>query len=1355
MNLKKDMVSVIGGFAILSVMGCGGGGAVPAVVLAFVTNALGAATFGQNYASQVQVSGGTPPMVWQIASGALPPGITFCNAETGATCNLGGAPTEWNSAPYNVTIKVTDSANKTSQKAYSVPVSPAGGSLQMTPLALPDGTAGTPYSQPLTVSSGLPTYNWAISGNLPPGIVFCTGATIPICTINGTPTQAGVFPFTVTVSDSNNPAQSFQQNFTIQVAGVQRTLSVTVSGNGTVASSEATPKINCGSQCSALYDLGAAVTLTASPNAGEQFTGWSGDCSGVNPVAIVSMTNDMACTGAFTTRLFTGPAGSALNSNLPSLPMPVPVLSDLTDDNGQDGTGLITSRTRILVVFINSATIGEVNALLASINASVAGTIPPIQAVLITIPDGGDFVSLRQAISVLGSSPLVGLAVQDVAIGPTVATGPTGAKDPTITDHSSDQPAGKTPNVWLWDNPPSVNSETDGNWGLEAGRVPGMWNLNDFAARRNVNIRTGVLDAGFNDIDGDGFNDHPGEDTKNLTDWFPFPGSFVPGANVHAHGQHVAGIIGALFNNGRGIDGINPFAERHSPPDNHFVAVSLVPPVNADLISMISSIISDLSLTLDNWPDLRVLNLSLGYNWGPNTYDSTLQRSVIDPNTSGAAQQAALAHGLMVRKLAANHNQALLVTAAGNDSSPSTGYGAQILAKWASPFNWAALGPQAPDPASPATLVPPSDNILVVESLDAEVANTSGQHLQWIYTKSRFSNVGGMVSAPGGRILSTVGNNIDGNGDYETFDGTSMAAPFVSGLAGYLLNLDDTLTPTRIIAILRSVVNTRPAIVRGGELPLPAGVLGPAPQVDAFSAAMAIDLLRANDALQKALVDVDDGTADGNQRTIRNDSNTITGTYVAMGTADDRRGDGKVSMADFRALRDAVIEVLMDSPGGPTATQVSLDGPNTHFKEDLSFDGCVGQQAADPPHPGGLIPVPLNCGAAADETAYPRYDFNGDGSLGPDAVFFKTRTMTDLEVFQSLWPTGSDQATRNLTEDYQGAELDSLIPPTGGSADLEFRSGLTLGGANLYDEIRIGVGGRALKRKITTTSGRIMWTVPIASSVTFTVEGYKSGAKVKDLCASKSPPLAGLRHGEDMVISVIECNGPKITLASSWEARQDGGGITIPEQSSLTQITRCSPDMAVGEVCEATQYPASIYTTGSVSARLTRAGPNEWIFETTGTSSAVRPPTRPGANCGDGTTACLSYSTRSDYADVTLLFESQGLVSVLLECNGMGTTMVPAAPAPLGYASYSDYISRVPSGVPECSGGGILAGNPWNLNNSLSYQMNSDDGAWLVGNSVAHARIWVHNSLPENNYSFDGTSSTSMRIRIVVTDVAG
>jgi uncharacterized repeat protein (TIGR02543 family) len=87
-------------------------------------------------------------------------------------------------------------------------------------------------------------------------------------------------------------------NFTtLEALPTYYTLSVSKSGSGTVTSNPA--GISCGATCSANYNSGTSVTLTAAPDSGYTFAGWSGACTGTGSCT-VSMTSSKSVTATFT-----------------------------------------------------------------------------------------------------------------------------------------------------------------------------------------------------------------------------------------------------------------------------------------------------------------------------------------------------------------------------------------------------------------------------------------------------------------------------------------------------------------------------------------------------------------------------------------------------------------------------------------------------------------------------------------------------------------------------------------------------------------------------------------------------------------------------------------------------------------------------------------------------------------------------------------------------------------------------------------------------------------------------------------------------------------------------------------------
>lgn len=139
-------------------------------------------------------------------------------------------------------------------------------------------------ANPAAIASGGSSTLTATCNGSPTAYVWtggaCAGTTAASCTV----TPADTTSYTVT--GTNLGGAGTLASASVTVTPLSYSLTVVPAGSGTVTSSPA--GINCGATCSASFNSGSSVTLTAVATAGNTFSGWGGDCNG-QASCVVSM----------------------------------------------------------------------------------------------------------------------------------------------------------------------------------------------------------------------------------------------------------------------------------------------------------------------------------------------------------------------------------------------------------------------------------------------------------------------------------------------------------------------------------------------------------------------------------------------------------------------------------------------------------------------------------------------------------------------------------------------------------------------------------------------------------------------------------------------------------------------------------------------------------------------------------------------------------------------------------------------------------------------------------------------------------------------------------------------------------
>ncbi|MDE1163385.1 MAG: putative Ig domain-containing protein [Acidobacteriaceae bacterium] len=175
--------------------------------LAATTPTLTAGRVAAAYTYQFASSGGAAPLVWKLASGALPAGLTLS-----ASGLLSGMPTA--SGTFTFSVSVTDSATTPQTIQIFETLNIVAANLAITTATVPAGLTSQPYSVTLTSQYGTAPVTWALAAGsaLPAGLTLSSAGVI-----SGTPSTAGSTIFSVQATDSSTTPLKASATFTINI----------------------------------------------------------------------------------------------------------------------------------------------------------------------------------------------------------------------------------------------------------------------------------------------------------------------------------------------------------------------------------------------------------------------------------------------------------------------------------------------------------------------------------------------------------------------------------------------------------------------------------------------------------------------------------------------------------------------------------------------------------------------------------------------------------------------------------------------------------------------------------------------------------------------------------------------------------------------------------------------------------------------------------------------------------------------------------------------------------------------------------------------------------------------------------
>ncbi len=293
-------------------------------------------------------------------------------------------------------------------------------------------------------------------------------------------------------------------------------------------------------------------------------------------------------------------------------------------------------------------------------------------------------------------------------------------------------------------------------WGLQSNflNIEDAWQITTGSS----SIKVGIMDTGISSHE---------DLSQNLTSGYDFYNdNAVTTDDSDGHGTHVAGIVGATCNNGKGISGVC---------QNVKLVPLQVANENNDLD--VSSQVEAISYATNN--QISIINYSGG------SYTARPPRDQAIANYPG-----------------------LFVCAAGNDAVNT-----DVEKHYPSSCN--------------------SNNIISVTSFNESGSYVTSEVINGVTVYYNYGATSVDLAAPGSKIYSTVPTSVRSSG-YDSWSGTSMAAPYVTGVAALMMSVNPSLKndPVAVKNIILSTVDKHSSLtgkcVSGGTLNAYKAVLGAA-----------------------------------------------------------------------------------------------------------------------------------------------------------------------------------------------------------------------------------------------------------------------------------------------------------------------------------------------------------------------------------------------------------------------------------------------------------------------------------------------------------------------------------------------